>query len=443
MAAESRAGRRRGEPARDDVQRQAPRYPVSRFVFSRRTARTPPGAASAALFFGWVKDPEPRFEIGDPRIRVQSYALYRVIVPLAERRKNESRAARKPRGFLLRRTRSAGLFLPAALSRAGRVPGALSRRHWARRCGAARATSPKVCSSAAVVLDRLFRAAGGEPGICAMALQAARALAARAAGSRPASSRGARWRFSSCMSSVSLLLIAPLLVWAAAISRVRRLPAWLASLALIPFYALCYGVWGLVALVLWERKPENRELIVRCFIVVVVVASLAVYLPLNPVAYLLAVLGSRSRRHLPSPDQVAGRQLSISRFHLALGGAGLAAHRWALKRGLVSLDTEQGNAASPNLPAARLGEAQTARSDAHRGAVLCVPRGAGSAALRFPFARPEPGRHRWRSSSLLTPFLLYHAALARPGYGAGAGGARQDAPSRRARHHGVGTPAAQ
>jgi hypothetical protein len=37
----------------------------------------------AALFFCWVKDPEPAFEIGDPRIRVQHYALYRVIVPLA------------------------------------------------------------------------------------------------------------------------------------------------------------------------------------------------------------------------------------------------------------------------------------------------------------------------------------------------------------------------
>jgi hypothetical protein len=38
--------------------------------------------SGAALFFGWVKDPEPDFSIGDPRIRVESYALYRVIVPL-------------------------------------------------------------------------------------------------------------------------------------------------------------------------------------------------------------------------------------------------------------------------------------------------------------------------------------------------------------------------
>ena len=41
------------------------------------------GRGGAALFFGWVKDPEARFEVGDPRIRVQNYALFRVIVSLA------------------------------------------------------------------------------------------------------------------------------------------------------------------------------------------------------------------------------------------------------------------------------------------------------------------------------------------------------------------------
>ena len=42
-----------------------------------------PWRSGAALFFGWVKDPEARFEIGDPRVRVRNYALYRAIVPLA------------------------------------------------------------------------------------------------------------------------------------------------------------------------------------------------------------------------------------------------------------------------------------------------------------------------------------------------------------------------
>jgi hypothetical protein len=38
--------------------------------------------SGAAVFFGWVKDLEPRFEVADPRIRVHNYALYRVVVPL-------------------------------------------------------------------------------------------------------------------------------------------------------------------------------------------------------------------------------------------------------------------------------------------------------------------------------------------------------------------------
>jgi hypothetical protein len=128
-----------------------------------------------------------------------------------------------------------------------------------------------------------------------------------------------------------LLLSAPLLIWAAAISR-TPLPGLTATLALIPFYALCYGVWGLVASVLWEGGMEHREFIIRCFIFFVVVAALVVYLPLNPVAYLLAVL---ERQEL-APLSIAGVNWSADSvhfaFHLALGGAGLAVHRWALKR---------------------------------------------------------------------------------------------------------------
>ncbi|HEX2827818.1 MAG TPA: hypothetical protein VHP37_15805 [Burkholderiales bacterium] len=37
----------------------------------------------AALFVGWLREPEPRFETGEARVRVQSYALYRAIAPLA------------------------------------------------------------------------------------------------------------------------------------------------------------------------------------------------------------------------------------------------------------------------------------------------------------------------------------------------------------------------
>jgi hypothetical protein len=42
-----------------------------------------PWRSGSALFFGWVRDPDPWVEIGDPRIRARNYALYRVIVPLA------------------------------------------------------------------------------------------------------------------------------------------------------------------------------------------------------------------------------------------------------------------------------------------------------------------------------------------------------------------------
>lgn len=41
-----------------------------------------PWRGGVAIFFGWVKDPESRFEVGDPGIRVQNYALYRTIVSL-------------------------------------------------------------------------------------------------------------------------------------------------------------------------------------------------------------------------------------------------------------------------------------------------------------------------------------------------------------------------
>ena len=37
-----------------------------------------------AVFFGWVKDPQPRVEVGDKRVRVEQYTLYRAIVPLPQ-----------------------------------------------------------------------------------------------------------------------------------------------------------------------------------------------------------------------------------------------------------------------------------------------------------------------------------------------------------------------
>jgi hypothetical protein len=121
------------------------------------------------------------------------------------------------------------------------------------------------------------------------------------------------------------------LIWAAAIARTS--PASVAgAFLLLFFYALSYSVWGLVTLALWERRAESRQVFIRCFFFALVVASALIYLPLNPVAFLLAYLG---RQEL-SPLTLMGRTWSATAvhfaFHLVLGGAGLAAYAWALKK---------------------------------------------------------------------------------------------------------------
>jgi hypothetical protein len=130
---------------------------------------------------------------------------------------------------------------------------------------------------------------------------------------------------------LSLLLCGPFLVWAGAIARTP-----LASIAttflLLPFYAISYGVWGLATLALWERRIENRQVFIRSLFACLVVLSALFYLPLNPVAFLLAFL---SRQELP-PLAIFGIQWSGTSthlsFHILLGGTGYALYRWALKR---------------------------------------------------------------------------------------------------------------
>lgn len=129
----------------------------------------------------------------------------------------------------------------------------------------------------------------------------------------------------------AVLLIAPLLVWAGAISHTP--PAFLAAtLALIPFYAVCYGVWGFAALALLEHEVDGRELLTRVFTVLVLVIAMLVYFPLNPVVYVLAVAGVME----PTRFSVAGADwppgVANLSFHLAYGAAGFAVHRWALAR---------------------------------------------------------------------------------------------------------------
>lgn len=131
---------------------------------------------------------------------------------------------------------------------------------------------------------------------------------------------------------ILMLLIAPLLLWAGAISHTP--PAALAAaLALIGFYAVCYGVWGLAVLAWYKGEVENRELITRCFTVAVLVIAMLVYFPLNPVVYALAVAGviEPTRFSVVGADWPPG--IANLCFHLAYGAAGFAAHRWALERG--------------------------------------------------------------------------------------------------------------
>ncbi len=141
----------------------------------------------------------------------------------------------------------------------------------------------------------------------------------------------AQLAFLSLHVALSIAFCAPLLVWAGAIAR-TPLPRIGVTLLLLLFYAFSYGVWGLVTLVLWERRGESRQVFIRCFFFALVFLSALVYLPLNPVAFLLAYLG---RQELP-PLQIAGLQFAATSvhfgFHLFLAAAGLTAHRWALRK---------------------------------------------------------------------------------------------------------------
>jgi hypothetical protein len=130
---------------------------------------------------------------------------------------------------------------------------------------------------------------------------------------------------------LSLLLCAPFLVWAGAIARTPVINI-AVTLLLLPFYAVNYGVWGLATLVFWERRLESRQVFVRCFFTCLVILSALFYLPLNPVAFLLAFL---SREEL-QPLAIFGMQwpgtLTHLTFHILLGATGYALYRRALKR---------------------------------------------------------------------------------------------------------------
>ena len=128
-----------------------------------------------------------------------------------------------------------------------------------------------------------------------------------------------------------VLLCSPLLLWAAAIARASAAAIFSAFLLLL-FYAFAYGIWGLAALALWERRFETRQLFVRVFGIMMVFLTSVFYLPLNPAAFLLSYLGEKEM----APLALWGWQWAANpvhfTFHILLLGAGLAVHRWGLRR---------------------------------------------------------------------------------------------------------------
>jgi hypothetical protein len=141
----------------------------------------------------------------------------------------------------------------------------------------------------------------------------------------------ARVAFLSAHVALSLVLCTPLLVWAGAISRTP--PERVAVvLFLLLFYGLSYGVWGLAALALWERRLESRQVFIRCFFVALVLLSALFYLPLNPVAYVLAYLSRQELAPLRISGWLWAAETVHFAFHVLLGVVGYAAQRWALRR---------------------------------------------------------------------------------------------------------------
>ena len=132
---------------------------------------------------------------------------------------------------------------------------------------------------------------------------------------------------------LSLLLCAPLLIWAAAIARTPFSMVAL-TFGLLFFYAWGYATWGLFALALWERRDESRQVFIRSFFFTLTILSLLVYLPLNPIAFLLAIL---SRQEFP-PLSIAGYKWPAGILHFSVHflfvGLALLAHQWALRKEL-------------------------------------------------------------------------------------------------------------
>ncbi len=128
-----------------------------------------------------------------------------------------------------------------------------------------------------------------------------------------------------------VLSSAPLLIWAGAIARASA-STLACTFFLLFFYTFAYGVWGLVAVPLWENRIESRQVFVRFFFIFFVFLSAFIYVPLNPIAFLLSYLG----REKAAPLALWGWKLSVPAahflFHFFLLASSLLIYRWALRR---------------------------------------------------------------------------------------------------------------
>ena len=70
---------------------------------------------------------------------------------------------------------------------------------------------------------------------------------------------------------ILLFLAAPLLAWSGAIAR-APLGDMASTLPMLFLYAVGYGIWGIVGLAMWERKPDSRRVFIRwifvCFFLI-------------------------------------------------------------------------------------------------------------------------------------------------------------------------------
>ncbi|MFQ5848977.1 MAG: hypothetical protein ACE5JU_00145 [Candidatus Binatia bacterium] len=131
---------------------------------------------------------------------------------------------------------------------------------------------------------------------------------------------------------IFILLSFPLLAWAGAVAR-TPVGSILSTLLLLLFYSITYSVWGLVALALWEHRVDSRRVFIRWLFVCLVLLSGLLYLPLNPVAFLLYHLGGLE---LGAPLELWGWRWEGPEvhfvFHFVLLASSLLLYGWALKR---------------------------------------------------------------------------------------------------------------